>query len=165
MFHCSHLQPLDPHALFFSDKAAARLSWFLPISSNPDLNPPLIYDPPSHWHLDLSHELVTSSCLPTDPNPTFSVDQQELKFTMSPSPHLSAHLCKQIYSSWRQTRQTSPELRPSSLPSPPTTNVTPAHYQRSSSPQNIKRSMDTDRSDASSAAGSPPNSSWKWGSR
>ncbi|KAK1771105.1 ste12 interacting protein [Phialemonium atrogriseum] len=68
---------------------------------------------------------------------------------MSPTYTMSAHLCKQIYSSWRQTRQTSPEAPLS----PPTTNITqPSYFRRSPSPE--KRSMDSDRSDSG-------DSSWK----
>ncbi|KAF7550538.1 hypothetical protein G7Z17_g5653 [Cylindrodendrum hubeiense] len=38
---------------------------------------------------------------------------------MSPTYTMSAHLCKQIYASWRQTRQPSPEpVLSSSPPSP-----------------------------------------------
>ncbi|KAK0719653.1 hypothetical protein B0H67DRAFT_642986 [Lasiosphaeris hirsuta] len=74
-----------------------------------------------------------------------------------------------IYSSWRQTRQTSPDPHSSPLPSPPTAKATPISYsQRSSEPEHSKQSMDHERSDtssASSAAGSPPSSGWKWGSR
>ncbi|KAL5929405.1 hypothetical protein ACKVWE_005155 [Pyricularia oryzae] len=65
---------------------------------------------------------------------------------MSPSPSMSAHWGKQIYASWRQSRQGSV---PSPLPSP------------GGFPE--KRSMDSDRS---STSGSVPitrqlsNSSW-----
>ncbi|KAJ2905557.1 hypothetical protein MKZ38_005201 [Zalerion maritima] len=65
---------------------------------------------------------------------------------MSPTYTMSHHLWSQIYSSWRQTRQTSPDL---SSPTS-TTTATTSYFQRSTSP---KRSMDSDRSD------SPPASS------
>lgn len=82
---------------------------------------------------------------------------------MSPTYTMSAHLCKQIYASWRQTHDhTSPTSTPSSTivsydgshPAAPkddklfyriSTSSLPSYkpYQRSS-PQ--KRSMDSDRS-------------------
>ncbi|TLD21054.1 hypothetical protein PspLS_08891 [Pyricularia sp. CBS 133598] len=71
---------------------------------------------------------------------------------MSPSPSMSAHWGKQIYASWRQSRQGSGAATttvPSPLPSP-------AGFPE-------KRSMDSDRS---STSGSVPitrqlsNSSW-----
>ncbi|KAK0728494.1 hypothetical protein B0T26DRAFT_640081 [Lasiosphaeria miniovina] len=83
---------------------------------------------------------------------------------MSPTYTMSAHLCKQIYASWRQTRQSSPD--PSPLPSPPTSNTPGSYFQRSPSPE--KQSMDNDRSDSPSnppTSQQPSNSSWKWGSR
>ncbi|TQN74958.1 hypothetical protein CSHISOI_00449 [Colletotrichum shisoi] len=60
---------------------------------------------------------------------------------MSPTYTMSAHLCKSIYASWRETRRS-----PSDLPSPgvPAPNVT-SYFPRSPSPE--KRSMDSDRSD------------------
>ncbi|KAK4153601.1 hypothetical protein C8A00DRAFT_15171 [Chaetomidium leptoderma] len=78
---------------------------------------------------------------------------------MAPTYTMSAHLCKQIYSSWRQARQTSPDSHP--LPSPPTT---ASHFSRPSSPTG-KQSMDSERSE-------PPHppltrqtsgSNWRWG--
>lgn len=75
---------------------------------------------------------------------------------MSPTYTMSAHLCKQIYSSWRQTH---PD--PSHVSN--TAASTPSYYpQRSPSPE--KRSMDSDRSDSPP---SPPlsrqnSSNWKW---
>lgn len=51
---------------------------------------------------------------------------------------MSAHLCKQIYTSWVQTH---PKQYPDLSSSPPST----AYPQRSPSPE--KRSMDSDRSD------------------
>ncbi len=81
---------------------------------------------------------------------------------MSPTYTMSAHLCKQIYSSWRQARQTSPEPL-SSIPvlSAPLPNLT--HFtSRPSSPAE-KRSMDSDRSEPLTRQTS--GSSWRWGSR
>ncbi|KAK3988305.1 hypothetical protein QBC44DRAFT_103410 [Cladorrhinum sp. PSN332] len=80
---------------------------------------------------------------------------------MSPTYTMSAHLCKQIYSSWRQTKQSSPDP----LPSPPT-NTFGSYFpqqQRSSSPSSLeKRSMDNgDRHDTSPS----PRGNWRWGSR
>ncbi|KAI1850585.1 hypothetical protein JX266_003867 [Neoarthrinium moseri] len=80
---------------------------------------------------------------------------------MSPSHTISTHLCKQIYTSWQQSRQPQGVAVEPSAPS--------AYLRRSPSPE--KRSMDSDRSDASLAPSSPPmsrstsNSSWKWSSR
>ncbi|KAK3378096.1 hypothetical protein B0H63DRAFT_525347 [Podospora didyma] len=99
-------------------------------------------------------------------NGCFSASPQHPDYTsltMSPTYTMSAHLCKQIYSSWRQTKQTSDS---SPLPSPPTSYTPPSYFQRSPSPE--KRSMDTDRSDSSSSqptSQQPASSSWKWGSR
>ncbi|AEO62443.1 uncharacterized protein THITE_107962 [Thermothielavioides terrestris NRRL 8126] len=84
---------------------------------------------------------------------------------MAPTYTMSAHLCKQIYSSWRQTRQSSPEPHP--LPSPPASTASTASYlPRSPSPE--KQSLDSERGEASH----PPltrqsslGSSWRWGSR
>ncbi|KAK2043267.1 hypothetical protein LZ31DRAFT_595790 [Colletotrichum somersetense] len=60
---------------------------------------------------------------------------------MSPTYTMSAHLCKSIYASWRETRRS-----PSDLPSPgvQAPNMT-SYFPRSPSPE--KRSMDSDRSD------------------
>ncbi|KAK4041764.1 hypothetical protein C8A01DRAFT_34143 [Parachaetomium inaequale] len=83
---------------------------------------------------------------------------------MSPTYTMSAHLCKQIYSSWRQAHpQPSPD--PSPLPSPPTafsssSNNTASYLSRPSSPTAEKRSMDSDRGEPSSSGGN-----WRWGSR
>ncbi|OLN81160.1 hypothetical protein CCHL11_09540 [Colletotrichum chlorophyti] len=69
---------------------------------------------------------------------------------------MSAHLCKQIYSSWREARRS-----PSDLPSPgiQAPNVT-SYFPRSPSPE--KRSMDSDRSDAAvSMTRSSSSSSWR----
>ncbi|KAK4248784.1 hypothetical protein C7999DRAFT_30764 [Corynascus novoguineensis] len=91
---------------------------------------------------------------------------------MSPTYTMSAHLCKQIYSSWRQARQSSPDASP--LPSPPTTdfsnsrnsNTTSSYFPRPSSPASEKCSMDSERSSVSSHPPSSPGSSWRgWGSR
>lgn len=73
---------------------------------------------------------------------------------------MSAHLCKQIYSSWRQTHPPTPEA----LPSTTTTtagSVAPSYPRRSPSPG--KSSMDSDRSDSSNipATRQQSNSSWK----
>jgi hypothetical protein len=79
---------------------------------------------------------------------------------MSPTYTMSAHLCKQIYSSWRQTH---PE--PASHQSQ-SSGLTPSYYsQRSPSPE-PKRSMDSDRSDTSPppplSRQSKPNLKWNW---
>ncbi|KAK0616015.1 hypothetical protein B0T17DRAFT_496800 [Bombardia bombarda] len=83
---------------------------------------------------------------------------------MSPTYTMSAHLCKQIYSSWRQTRQGSPESSP--LPSPPTGT---SYMRRSPSPSE-KTSMDHDRSDVnhhpvSRHQQSQNSNGWRWSSR
>ncbi|KAL2264809.1 hypothetical protein VTJ83DRAFT_7319 [Remersonia thermophila] len=78
---------------------------------------------------------------------------------MSPTHTISAHLGKEILSSWRKARQPSPELNP--LPSPPsfwsssnssttatTTTTSPSYFPRPSSPTE-KRSMDSDRGEPS----------------
>ncbi|TDZ35177.1 hypothetical protein C8035_v009925 [Colletotrichum spinosum] len=77
---------------------------------------------------------------------------------MSPTYTMSAHLCKQIYASWRETRRS-----PSDLPSPgvQAPSMT-SYFPRSPSPE--KRSMDSDRSDTtvpmtrSSSSFPPPTS-------
>ncbi|KAH0426194.1 ste12 interacting protein [Colletotrichum camelliae] len=74
---------------------------------------------------------------------------------MSPTYTMSAHLCKQIYASWRETRPS-----PSNMPSPgvQAPNMT-SYFPRSPSPE--KRSMDSDRSDAGvPMSRSPSSSSW-----
>ncbi|KXH39840.1 hypothetical protein CSIM01_06557 [Colletotrichum simmondsii] len=60
---------------------------------------------------------------------------------MSPTYTMSAHLCKSIYASWRETRRS-----PSDLPSPgvQAPSMT-SYFPRSPSPE--KRSMDSDRSE------------------
>ncbi|KAK4195078.1 hypothetical protein QBC40DRAFT_24832 [Triangularia verruculosa] len=83
---------------------------------------------------------------------------------MSPTHTMSAHLCKQIVSSWRESRQgrhSSPEASP--LPSPPN-NMTSSYFPRSLSP---KSSMDNgDRSDTTAPLSrTTSNSNWRWGSR
>lgn len=89
---------------------------------------------------------------------------------MSPTYTMSAHLCKQIYSSWRQTHPTADNKAPSPLPSPPATGPSApiSYFRRSPSPDNTKRSMDNERPDSSpssSLGSSPPTSNWRWGSR
>ena len=79
---------------------------------------------------------------------------------MSPTYTMSAHLCKQIYSSWRQTKQSSPE--PSPLPSPPTSIISAPYFSRPSSPSE-KRSMDSDRGEPLTRQTSASN--WRWTSR
>ncbi|KAK3899779.1 hypothetical protein C8A05DRAFT_36593 [Staphylotrichum tortipilum] len=84
---------------------------------------------------------------------------------MSPTYTMSAHLCKQIYSSWRQAKQSSPEPLSSLpvLPAPLLPSLTPSsHFSRPSSPAE-KRSMDSDRSEPLSRQTSASN--WRWGSR
>lgn len=78
---------------------------------------------------------------------------------MSPTYTMSAHLCKQVYTSWRQARQGPPS---------PTADgalaTDAALVRRSPSPE--KRSMDSDRGDAASTApSSPAPLGWRWGSR
>ncbi|KAK4177873.1 hypothetical protein QBC36DRAFT_183997 [Triangularia setosa] len=85
---------------------------------------------------------------------------------MSPTHTMSAHLCKQIVSSWRESRQgnsrhSSPESSP--LPSPPN-NMT-SYFPRSlTSP---KSSMDNgDRHDTTvPISRQTSNNNWRWGSR
>ncbi|KAK4452316.1 hypothetical protein QBC34DRAFT_377324 [Podospora aff. communis PSN243] len=91
---------------------------------------------------------------------------------MSPTYTMSAHLCKQIYSSWRQTHPTPnnhTNAGPSPLPSPLAMPTAPiSYFRRSLSPDNANQSMDNDRSEpspSSSPSSSPPTSSWRWGSR
>ncbi|KAH8201946.1 hypothetical protein TruAng_003938 [Truncatella angustata] len=78
---------------------------------------------------------------------------------MSPTHTISAHLCKQIYTSWKETRQPQTAMD--------TTYVSTAPYPARRSPSPEKRSMDSDRSDSSSPpmSRSSSSSSWKWGSR
>ncbi|KAF4928971.1 hypothetical protein CGCVW01_v001710 [Colletotrichum viniferum] len=75
---------------------------------------------------------------------------------MWPTYTMSAHLCKQIYASWRETHPS-----PSNMPSPgvQAPKIT-SYFPRSPSPE--KRSMDSDRSDAGvPMSRSPSNSSWR----
>lgn len=77
---------------------------------------------------------------------------------MSPTYTMSAHLCKQVYTSWRQTRQ--------GPASPTAADGTPALAAARRSPSPEKRSMDSDRGDTSSTTPSSPASpGWRWGSR
>ncbi|KAF3004546.1 hypothetical protein E8E14_002038 [Neopestalotiopsis sp. 37M] len=62
---------------------------------------------------------------------------------MSPSHTISTHLCKQIYSSWQQSRQPGNQL-----PVQDATLVSSVPYPARRSPSPEKRSMDSDRSDA-----------------
>ncbi|CAK7204103.1 hypothetical protein SEUCBS139899_006856 [Sporothrix eucalyptigena] len=79
---------------------------------------------------------------------------------MSPTYTMSAHLCKQIYASWRQTHDHSATTTVTYNQAPERSSVDDKHYYhistsalssykpyppRSFSPQ--KRSMDSDRSD------------------
>lgn len=68
---------------------------------------------------------------------------------------MSAHLCREIFSAWRQdhTGSTSPTGR-SPLPSPTNSSVYSGYFQRSPSPEQHKQrtSVDSDRS----------TSSWRW---
>ncbi|KAI4598642.1 hypothetical protein KJ359_002532 [Pestalotiopsis sp. 9143b] len=85
---------------------------------------------------------------------------------MSPSHTISTHLCKQIYTSWQQTRsgpQGSNVVEPMLVPSVP---YPTASVRRSPSPEN-KRSMDSDRgSDAGvPMSRSSSQGSWTWGGR
>ncbi|KAI3546171.1 hypothetical protein CSPX01_04667 [Colletotrichum filicis] len=75
---------------------------------------------------------------------------------MSPTYTMSAHLCKSIYASWRETRRS-----PSDLPSPgvQAPSMT-SYFPRSPSPE--KRSMDSDRSETTvPMSRSPSASSWR----
>ncbi|GJC85222.1 STE12 interacting protein [Colletotrichum tofieldiae] len=77
---------------------------------------------------------------------------------MSPTYTMSAHLCKSIYASWRETRRS-----PSDLPSPgvQAPSMT-SYFPRSPSPE--KRSMDSDRSDTTvPMTRSSSSSSWRSG--
>ncbi|ETS81692.1 hypothetical protein PFICI_06694 [Pestalotiopsis fici W106-1] len=81
---------------------------------------------------------------------------------MSPSHTISTHLCKQIYTSWQQSRQSNGQLPvavdPTLVPSVP--------YPARRSPSPEKRSMDSDRSDAGvPMSRSSSQGSWTWGSR
>ncbi|KAL2115815.1 hypothetical protein VTJ04DRAFT_10070 [Mycothermus thermophilus] len=88
---------------------------------------------------------------------------------MSPTHTISAHLGKEILSSWRRARQTSPEPNPFPSPSQGFFSTTAASYfPRPSSPSE-KRSMDSDRNSEPSSqqplARQTSVSSWRWGSR
>lgn len=81
---------------------------------------------------------------------------------MSPTYTMSAHLCRAVYSSWREIRQPNGEAHHNPLPSPPIGNNQTSYFQRSPSPE--KRSMDSDRSDAApSMSRQSSSSSWKFG--
>ncbi|KAM0522220.1 hypothetical protein ACHAPW_006889 [Verticillium nonalfalfae] len=71
---------------------------------------------------------------------------------MSPSYTMSSHLCKQIASSWRQTRHGSPD------PTSPTLQPAAAYFP---SPSREKRSMDSDRSDSLIMSRSSSVTSWR----
>lgn len=72
---------------------------------------------------------------------------------MSPTYTMSAHLCKQIYTSWIQTRNDA-------LPSPPVSaKPVPNTMRRSPSPS---ASDDSSSSRRSSLGSSPPGSGWTW---
>ncbi|CRK36342.1 hypothetical protein BN1723_004211 [Verticillium longisporum] len=77
---------------------------------------------------------------------------------MSPSYTMSSHLCKQIASSWRQTRHGSPD------PTSPTLQPAAAYFPSPSpspSPSREKRSMDSDRSDSPIMTRSSSVTSWR----
>ncbi|KAK3952125.1 hypothetical protein QBC32DRAFT_150531 [Pseudoneurospora amorphoporcata] len=79
---------------------------------------------------------------------------------MSPTHTMSAHLCREIFSAWRQdhTGSTSPEPHAtglSPLPSPTNSSVL-GYFQRSPSPEQHKRSMVSDR---------PSSSNWRWNNK
>ncbi|KAK0668977.1 hypothetical protein QBC41DRAFT_224936 [Cercophora samala] len=83
---------------------------------------------------------------------------------MSPTHTMSAHLCKQIVSSWRESRQnTSSSSSP--LPSPPNNHMG-SYFPRSLS-SSPKTSLDNgDRHDTSvPLSRQTSNSNWRWGSR
>lgn len=91
---------------------------------------------------------------------------------MSPTYTMSAHLCKQIYASWRQTRQhphDHPEQQPQHHPAGITNTHTPppasSYFSRASTPE--KRSMESDRGDLSpppmARQSSSGSSSWRFG--
>jgi hypothetical protein len=96
---------------------------------------------------------------------------------MSPTYTMSAHLCKQIYTSWRQTRQTSPSPSPSLASSPPSSSAsqgtaaasggaaTTGYFQQRPASQE-KRSMDSDRDTAPAPMSRQSSgSSWRFGGR
>ena len=94
------------------------------------------------------------------PKPLDAANKTIHPIIMSPTYTMSAHLCKQIYSSWRQTKQSSPDLSP--LPSPPTSIISAPYFSRPSSPAE-KRSMDSDRGEPLTRQTSASN--WRWTSR
>ncbi|CAM1501053.1 Fc.00g102150.m01.CDS01 [Cosmosporella sp. VM-42] len=69
---------------------------------------------------------------------------------MSPTYTMSAHLCKQIYASWRQTRQTSPE--PVLATSPPSPSFLHPFTRSPSPPAATKRSIEERRPSSSSSS-------------
>ncbi|KAK4122386.1 hypothetical protein N657DRAFT_576043 [Parathielavia appendiculata] len=83
---------------------------------------------------------------------------------MLPTYTMSAHLCKQIYSSWRQARQSSPDSSP--LPSPPTSIGTAAYLPRPASPTR-KHSMASGRGEPThpTLTRQTSGSNWRLGSR
>ncbi|VBB75213.1 Putative protein of unknown function [Podospora comata] len=89
---------------------------------------------------------------------------------MSPTHTMSAHLCKQIVSSWRESRQSN-TTSSSPLPSPP--NSMGSYFPRSlSSSSSPKTSLDNgDRHNTSvplsrQTSNNNNNSrNWRWGSR
>ncbi|CRK15308.1 hypothetical protein BN1708_011430 [Verticillium longisporum] len=117
-------------------------------------------------HLPLTR---LSSHLPTQPtssshNSTIATLQSHARFpkittaNMSPSYTMSSHLCKQIASSWRQTRHGSPD------PTSPTLQPAAAYFPSPSpspSPSREKRSMDSDRSDSPIMTRSSSVTSWR----
>lgn len=84
---------------------------------------------------------------------------------MSPTYTMSAHLCKQIYSSWIQTRNDalpSPPVSAKPVPAP-NMNTMRRSPSPSASHDGGKRSMDDDGSSRRSSLGSsPPGSGWTW---
>ncbi|KAK4462051.1 hypothetical protein QBC42DRAFT_177026 [Cladorrhinum samala] len=81
---------------------------------------------------------------------------------MSPTYTMSAHLCKTIVESWRQTRHSSPEASP--LPSPPS-NTYGSYFPRSTSSSSLeKRSMDGGERQETSPLPRPA-SNWRWGGK
>jgi hypothetical protein len=123
----------------------------------------------------ISHPLTPalSQQAPSQPTettqPAFTRAKKQT-INMSPTYTMSAHLCKQIYSSWRQARQPSPE--PSSpLPSPPSSSIgsgtasASSYFQQSRPASPEKRSLDNERGGEPSLSRQPSGSNWRWGSR
>lgn len=103
---------------------------------------------------------LTPTSKPTlNPPPPNTPNTPNNTTNMSPTYTMSAHLCKQIYSSWIQTRNDA-------LPSPPiSAKPVPNAMRRSPSPSasdDGKRSMDDDSGRRSSLGSSPPGSGWTW---